>query len=342
MPKKPDTLRKKKKSFISRYAKLIIGFFIGIIFSSVIFIFFKTEKKQNKDFYNDIQMRESGYSFINPLLDCESYEPNQVKRLNDIQRKVNNYIQNAYKSGKALHISVYLRLLNDGPWMGINENHLFTPASLLKVPLMIAFFKKIESQPELLNNSYMYPGTQADKFNQNIVEGNLMKAKSYYPLMLFIENMIIFSDNSAMAVIMEQAGEDMYYKVMQELGADLNKKDLNFDFLSVKEYSSFFRILYNATYLNKEYSEKSLEILSRSLFKEGLPKHLPPDVLIAHKFGERGLPDSDLKQLHDCGIIYQKNAPYLLCVMTKGVDFDVLKGIIADISHIVYEDIAKN
>jgi len=42
-------------------------------------------------------------------------------------------------------------------------------------------------------------------------------------------------------------------------------------------------------------------------------------------------------QLHDCGIVYYPQRPYVICVMTKGRDLDVLKNVIKGISEIVYE-----
>ena len=66
---------------------------------------------------------------------------------------------------------------------------------------------------------------------------------------------------------------------------------------------------------------------------------MPSDIQIAHKFGERGIArvgKPEQKQLHDCGIVYYPKRPYLLCVMTRGEDFDKQARIIQDISKIVY------
>jgi len=129
---------------------------------------------------------------------------------------------------------------------------------------------------------------------------------------------------------------------MNEIGISTNGVDLSKDFISVKGYSAFFRFLYNATYLNKEMSEKALEILSTTNFNTGLPAKLPKGILVSHKFGERGYVGTNLKQLHDCGIIYLAGNPYLLCVMTKGDSFEELANVIADISEMVYKAVSEN
>lgn len=97
---------------------------------------------------------------------------------------------------------------------------------------------------------------------------------------------------------------------------------------------------YNASYLSKEYSQKVLEMLAAADFKLGLAAGVPPGVVVANKFGEReGLPD-DQKQLHDCGIIYFPENPYLLCVMmTQGPNFEYLPTIIKMVSKMVYDEV---
>lgn len=47
-------------------------------------------------------------------------------------------------------IGVYVRNLNNGPWFGINENEKYSPASLMKVPILMTFLKWIELDPSIL------------------------------------------------------------------------------------------------------------------------------------------------------------------------------------------------
>jgi beta-lactamase class A len=109
--------------------------------------------------------------------------------------------------------------------------------------------------------------------------------------------------------------------------------------MNIKEYVSLFRVLFNVSYLNKEASEKALELLTRVEFKDGLPAGLPANIVVAHKFGERIV--NGLSQLHDCGIVYYPSHPYLICIMTRGADFTQLSKHIQEISKITYDEMKE-
>ena len=108
--------------------------------------------------------------------------------------------------------------------------------------------------------------------------------------------------------------------------------------ISVRGFSSLFRLLFNSSYLSSEYSNEVLNILSQSTFDKGLEAGLPKGIKVTNKFGERDLPDGTA-ELHDCGIIYYPKNPYLLCVMTSGKDDDKLASIISQISKMVYDEV---
>ena len=110
-------------------------------------------------------------------------------------------------------------------------------------------------------------------------------------------------------------------------------------FQSAYKVASPFRILYNATYLGQDLSELALEFLAQSEFRSGLVAGVPAGIVVAHKFGEKADAASGQVQLHDCGIVYHPANPYLLCVMSRGPDFESLDDLIADVSRTVYAEV---
>lgn len=79
-------------------------------------------------------------------------------------------------------------------------------------------------------------------------------------------------------------------------------------------------------------SEKALEILMRCDFKNGMSAGLPNSVPVAHKFGEFGLPNRD-HELHEMGIMYLRDKPYLLTIMTTGKKVENLAPAIAKLTQ---------
>jgi beta-lactamase class A len=232
-------------------------------------------------------------------------------------------------------VAVHFRDLNAGPWFGINNLDQFSPSSLLKVPVMMAYYKEAEVDPSILDKEIVYDkdpvGLTAENFSTKYP-----LQKGTYTVEQLIEHMIINSDNVALLLLENNISNDKINQVTIDLGIATDQ-DLS---LSVTDYSTLLRVLYYSTYLNANYSEKSLELLSKAEFTQGLTAMLPKSVVVAHKFGERSLTDGE-NQLHDCGIVYYPKHPYLICIMTKGANFNDLVTTIQQISSKVYNEFAK-
>lgn len=323
-----------KSSFLSLF---LVGIFLGYWGGA-----WQKEKDYLQVSQKDFQLRQKeDYKFINPLLECEAFEKGSFIQANKIEEKIQKVVDGVPNNPGLEHLSVYLRDLNNGPWLGYNENEKFTPASLLKVPIMMAYFKKAESDPNFLEKKIFYQAVPQDEQGApNIQPRKSLKFGQEYTVFELIEEMIVYSDNKASNLLLKNIDEIFLEKVYTDLAISIpGENELAGDFMTVKDYASFFRILYNASYLNREMSEKALELLSRSDFRDGLVAGLPEGTVVAHKFGERR--QGALVQLHDCGVIYGSKTPYLLCVMTRGGDFSELKKMIEEVSRMVGEELLK-
>lgn len=275
----------------------------------------------------------SDFNYINPLLECDLNIAND-KNLNLLKKDIEQYL-----SERSGNYSIYFRDLNNGPWFGINEKEKFSPASLIKVPLMMAYFKLAENNPEILKMTIV---NQIDSHSyyaqQNIKPQTVINLGQSYTIEDLITKMIIDSDNLAYELLLENIDNKLIFQVYSDVGLAIeyeNKYNPSGDIISVKDYASFFRILYNASYLNKNYSEKALQILAQTTYKKGLVAGVSSNYKIAHKFGERQYLDNNEVQLHDCGIVYSEK-PYLLCIMSRGSSFDELASSIRKISEMVF------
>lgn len=155
-----------------------------------------------------------------------------------------------------------------------------------------------------------------------------------------MSEMLINSDNTAAFNLLEYLNKTKGAQTYESLGLGLvdftSENSLN---LSVESYASFFRVLYNASFLSRNESEEILSLLEQSSFHSGIRALLPEDIPVANKFGSREF-ESGENHLHDCGIVYTSN-PYVVCVMTRGSNREAQRSIIQQISKMVYDNIVN-
>jgi len=331
MTKEENQKAQQGMTYVTMIFLFVIGIGVGILVETLL----------PKDDSPYKQLRDDGYEFINPLIDFESVESAGNKELYIMQNKLEEFVQQ--KVGSDIrNISIYYKDLNSGAWIGIEEDVKFSPASLLKVADLIILYKLAESDPNFLTQKIVYK--DEGSLEQNIApEKSLIEGKEY-TLDELINQLILYSDNTVLSTIHSNISIKDEDNTFDDLGiANPYITGVNYS-MSVKEYAAFFRILYNASYLNKEMSTKALKLLSQTKYENGIKKGVPDDITVSNKFGERefyDLEDEYRYQFHDCGIIYHPEKPYLLCVMTRGTSNNALQGTISGISKIVY-DIVNN
>lgn len=322
-----------KKTFWLWFLSVLITFLIGFWIAP-----------NNKPNYpeKEIVRKNFNYKYINPILDCNP-DISLNNRLTPLKKKIELIVNEEIKNKNLTFASIYYRDLNNGPWFGINEKEYFSPASLVKVPILIAYYKKAEIDPAILQKKLIITNNPNSGNNiQNIKPSVSTITNAEYTIDELLKTMIIYSDNNAYNNLVNNLTGDEIMKVYQDLDVDISKgfSNPNGNIITIRNYAAFFRILYNASYLNKEMSEKALELLSQIEFKDGLVSGVPKNIVISHKFGERKYLETNEIQFHDCGIIYLPKNPYLLCIMTKTTK-SINQGIdlIQKISKEIYQQV---
>lgn len=265
-----------------------------------------------------LRLHDKRYPLVNPLVTYETPETTALKEYQKLKEKLQHIVDAQKQAGLIMRASVYYRNLDTGDWIGIDQNATYYPASLLKVPVMIAYFKEAETDPNILDERVTYTTiTGGDSFE---TPSSLVVGKNYSVHEL-IEKMIVASDNGATYTLIEHMDKTRLNEVYTDLGIDHPDEDSSTYQIPTRTYALFFRVLYNATYLSTAYSQEALNLLTKATYSDGLLAGLPAGIPVAHKFGEHVV-SSDRKtqdgvELHDCGIVYDPTHPYLLCIMTE-------------------------
>lgn len=288
-----------------------------------------------------IEIREGGWQYINPLLECEqeqsALENSELKPFSGL---VDNYVTNYLNKKWGDDISVYFRDLNNGLHFEIGKDKQFYPASLVKVPLLIAILKQTETNRALLSTKITYDDPSLES-HENIEETDKLILGKSYTVDDLLKRMMKYSDNiSYLLLVSKVANPDVLIRTYTDLSLpNPYKNDTNNLELSTEQFATFFRILYNASYLRKAMSEKALELIDATDFKLGIEEGVPSNVKVAHKFGY--LKSDGVRLFHDCGIVYYPNHPYLLCVMTKASDKEPYDPTIGELSRFVFQEINR-
>ncbi|HBH71564.1 MAG: Peptidoglycan-binding domain 1 protein [Parcubacteria group bacterium GW2011_GWC1_42_11] len=230
------------------------------------------------------------------------------------------------------NVSIYFEYLPTGSNIAISKDTEFYPASLLKLPVAIAVAKKIENgEWKWANELVLMPADKDDGF------GDLYKepSNSAHSIEELVRRSLSDSDNTAHFILTRNLEIEEIEDVYNHMGLDgfLTGKGN----LSAKRYSVILRSVYNASYLSEGSSQKLLSYLSKSSFKDYIQSGLPEDITFAHKIG---ISDEENVFL-DSGIVYAKDRPYILTVMTKNKDEQIAQKMMADISRKVYNYISE-
>lgn len=273
------------------------------------------------------------YNFISPLLNCNKSYILQNSKNVDLESPLKNLVDKKSRNSWLNHVSIYFRDLNNWYRFGINEKEIFTPASLTKVPTLIAVLKRSESEKWFLDQSVKYSLPMID-YNVHYKPKYQVESDKIYTIRQLVEYMIKYSDNNATQIlrnVLWTGRAQNTYKELWVIKSDFNE-------IQVVDYASFFRILFNSSYLSKENSEYALDLLTKVEFTNWIVAWVPVPLKTAHKFGEYSI-DWNTKQIHDCGIVYYPDHPYLLCVMTRWDDYNSLEKTLSEISETIFENI---
>jgi beta-lactamase class A len=306
---------------------LLVLFFLIISISLNIFLFFKL--KNNKELAIP---QPKSYKFINPLaqvpIDSDTQNKDLFIQFNDLKPAIEKEIS---RFGTEQNIGFFLQDSTTGTWLGINERTGFAPASLLKIPIMLGVLKEVDREEISLTDLVEITAEDLDKNS-----GQLYKKGSGYKLSVWkmLEEMVINSDNTAKNVLRRQIDETDLNSVFIHVGIP-NPYQENIDpTVTPRGFIRLFKALYFSSFLSPELSEKALDLTTDTHVESLISAGVPPEIQVAHKYGER--PDG----IADCGIIYQPNNPYYLCIMTKDLTVLKSKELIANLSKIVYEFIS--
>lgn len=307
----------------------IILFLLALSLAGNAFLFCKISKLQDdsESYNNDFPLLGLSKNLVVDSDQGSSSLAGGVLHYKTLRPKIEAKIS-SLDAAEQGNVSIYLQDIQKGAWMGINEKVSFVPASLLKVPIAMAILKKVENNELSLSQEIIVKDENIDLSSEVTDRFQAGQEKTVLEL---LKMMLKISDNTSKNVLKDLLEPEEINSVFTHIGIDNPYLADNEENLATsRQFSRVFKALYFSTYLKPQNSEMILEFLTETREEGLIAAGLPYEVQVAHKYGERG----DI--LHDCGIIYDINNPYLLCVMTKKIEPAKARDLIQGISEEIY------
>lgn len=250
---------------------------------------------------------------------------NRAKSKDELLDRIKNII--ADKPGS---YSVYISSLkNNNETIGINENVIYTAASINKIPILASLYYLVNQGKINLDNTVTLQENDKQTGTGSIQYDTSGTVYSYKTLArLMMEK----SDNTAAYILASQIiGLKNIQDIVNKYG--LTQTDMNNNKTSNKDMKKLMALMYNGDITNSALTTEMLDFMEESDFENRIPAKLPQEVKVYHKIG------NEIRNTHDVGIVEPPaGRPYYIGVLiSDNPDENQAISIIADISKETFD-----
>jgi beta-lactamase class A len=224
-------------------------------------------------------------------------------------------------------VAVAVKNLTTGEEYSLSADEPMPTASLIKLPVMVETYWQAREGKVKLDTTLTL--RDADKVEGSGILKYHFSAGATFPLRDAVRLMIVYSDNTATNLVIDQIGLPSTSARMAKLGlkqtrlnAKVFRADTRIDQEFGKKYGlgsttahemvKLLELIETGTVVSPEACKEMLGHLKACDDKEKLTRFLPAGAVVAHKTGSVNASKTD------AGIIYTKGGPVAVCVLTDG------------------------
>lgn len=250
--------------------------------------------------------------------------PHQKKDPDDLRRDIQNIIDNSW-----VNYSVLVKDLDGNFVMGINENIIYMAASVNKIPILASLYYLAQKEDIDLDEVITLQANDIQDYGTGSIRYSSPGAT--YSVRTLAKLMIQQSDNTSAYIL---ANHIIGINIMQSLinSWGLTQTDVVANKTSNRDMAIILEKLYKGGVAGQALTQEALAFLKDTDFENRLPALLPDGAAVYHKIG------TEVRVIHDVGIVKDGNTTYYIGVMTADVpDEEKAETLIAKISKKVYE-----
>lgn len=313
---------------------LILGIGVGAIVGTVISIWNPGLRSPATDQVTPPKPSQSALSTPSqPVMQANVASVRIGREMTDVVAKVTPLTRNLTD----LVPGAFVIDVDNGDYFSLNGSATFSSASMIKLPILIAFFQDVDAGKVKLDE--MLSLQQAD-----VAEGSgdmqYAGVGSQYSALETATNMIVTSDNTATNMIIRRLGGiqvlnqrfrqwGMQQTLLRKLLPDLEGANTT----SPKELASLMVLLNDGKLITMKSRDRAFDIMRQTVTDTLLPSVMSPGSTIAHKTGDIG------SMVGDVGVVdLPSGRRYAITTMVKRPHNDPrAQDLIRQIAAVVYE-----
>lgn len=205
--------------------------------------------------------------------------------------------------------SIKIDFLEENFGWGVHENDQMIAASLMKLPVIAAFYRQVELGELNLDEIYTL------KDGNRIGGSGSVQYKptgTKFTLAELAGLALTQSDNTAYRILLDLTGEKVVENFISQWG--MVETDLGENLTSASDMNLFLKKLYSDKIVGTTFREQMIADLKNSIFKNRIIAGVPEGIKVAHKIG------SEVGVVSDSGIIFTPGKPFILTILSQNTD----------------------
>ena len=248
----------------------------------------------------------------------------QKKDPDELKQRIKDTIGLAWKNYSVLVVGI-----DSDFTVAINEEEIFTAASVNKIPILAALYTEVQSRNVDLDTVITLQ--QADIQDYGTGSIRYASAGTTYSVKTLAKLMMQQSDNTAAYIL---ATHIVGMDTIQELLTSWNliQTDMVHNKTSNADIALLMKKIYQGNIANAANTKEMLTFFKDGEFEDRIPALLPKDVTVYHKIG------TEIGIMHDVGFIIGPTTKYYIGLMVSDVtNEEEATKLMATVSKLVYD-----